>query len=131
MYYSQAYQTLGWFLLIVILGVCYFVFNQKMSFVDSLYLTVISSSTVGFGDLHIRHTNNAELFTSIWLIFSTVGVAKVPSTFLFLPVPSTNFSRSLSLFLSHSDGYFVVCKLLRPPPPPTHTHAISLLSCRS
>uniref|UniRef100_A0A7S0BP44 Potassium channel domain-containing protein n=1 Tax=Rhodosorus marinus TaxID=101924 RepID=A0A7S0BP44_9RHOD len=75
--FTEAFQSLAFFTLIFVIGVGFFVFGQKQSLVDALYLTTISSSTVGYGDLTIEHTARAELFTSVWLVFSTIGLAKV------------------------------------------------------
>mmetsp|Transcript_12327 Transcript_12327/g.37587 ORF Transcript_12327/g.37587 Transcript_12327/m.37587 type:complete len:317 (-) Transcript_12327:184-1134(-) len=80
-YYALARASLAWFLVIIGIGLAFFVLDQKMNFVDALYLTVISSSTVGFGDLHIKPDTKAELVTSVWLIFATIGLAKVAGDF--------------------------------------------------
>uniref|UniRef100_A0A7S3A7U3 Potassium channel domain-containing protein n=1 Tax=Rhodosorus marinus TaxID=101924 RepID=A0A7S3A7U3_9RHOD len=75
--FSEAFQSLAFFALVFVIGVGFFVFDQKQSLVDALYLTTISSSTVGYGDLTIEPTARAELFISVWLVFSTIGLAKV------------------------------------------------------
>ncbi|KAJ8901589.1 hypothetical protein NDN08_003797 [Rhodosorus marinus] len=79
--FSEALQSLAFFALVFVIGLGFFVFDQKKSLVDALYVTTISSSTVGYGDLTIEPTARAELFTSVWLVFSTIGLAKVIGDF--------------------------------------------------
>lgn len=46
-------------LLLLTVGVVMFMVSGNLSFVDALYLTVVSSSTVGYGNyyfIHIQHT---------------------------------------------------------------------------
>lgn len=55
-------------------------FTEDLGVVDSLYLSVMSVTTVGYGD-RAFNTMSGRLFASIWLLFSTLAVARA---FLYL-----------------------------------------------
>ncbi|TQD80967.1 hypothetical protein C1H46_033482 [Malus baccata] len=55
-------------------------FLEKMSWVDSFYLSVTSVTTVGYGDFAFQ-TVAGRCFAIIWLLFSTLAVARA---FLYL-----------------------------------------------
>lgn len=69
-------------LLLVVLCLGYFVFHkfERLSPIDALYATIISASTVGFGDYEPTHPPT-KLFMTFWLLFSTLAVAKVVADF--------------------------------------------------
>lgn len=45
---------------------------EKLSWVDSLYFTVVTLGTVGYGDI-VPHTNFGKLFTSFYILFG-IGI---------------------------------------------------------
>lgn len=59
------------FLLCILVGVSFYHLVEKMSFIDSFYLTSVTLTTVGYGDV-APQTDLGKIFTSI---FSFVGVA--------------------------------------------------------
>lgn len=61
-------------------GTAIFSHMEGFTMLDSFYATVISATTVGFGDLHPRHPWTKLLMT-FWLVFSTVSLAKVVADF--------------------------------------------------
>lgn len=65
---------------VLAVGCAIFVFLEKMSLVNAIYATVISASTVGFGDLRPTHPNT-KLCMTVWLVFSTIAVAKLIGDF--------------------------------------------------
>lgn len=60
------------FALLLIVGVVGYMFLLKVDFIDALYMTVITISTVGFGE--IGTTSNWSHFFSIIMIFLGVGI---------------------------------------------------------
>uniref|UniRef100_A0A803LET7 Potassium channel domain-containing protein n=1 Tax=Chenopodium quinoa TaxID=63459 RepID=A0A803LET7_CHEQI len=74
----------GLALLVLILcigvGTLFLYFVEQLSLVDSLYLSALSVTTVGYGDKAFS-TLSGRLFASVWLLFSTLAVAR---SFLFL-----------------------------------------------
>uniref|UniRef100_A0A803M787 Potassium channel domain-containing protein n=1 Tax=Chenopodium quinoa TaxID=63459 RepID=A0A803M787_CHEQI len=74
----------GLALLVLILcigvGTLFLYFVEQLSLVDSLYLSALSVTTVGYGDKAFI-TLSGRLFASVWLLFSTLAVAR---SFLFL-----------------------------------------------
>lgn len=65
---------------VIIFGTLIFATLEGFNWLDAMYATVISATTVGFGDLHPQHSNT-KLFMTVWLIFSTIAVAKVVADF--------------------------------------------------
>jgi potassium channel subfamily K len=55
-------------------------FLESMGWLDSFYLSCMSVTTVGYGD-HAFTTISGRLFASIWLLVSTLAVAR---SFIFL-----------------------------------------------
>lgn len=64
------------YLLVLVCGAVVFSLLQGLSVVDAVYLVCMSATTVGFGDLD-PSTPTSRLFATVWLIFSTLGLAKV------------------------------------------------------
>lgn len=59
------------FTLLLVIGVIGYMYLLKIDFVDALYMTVITISTVGFGEVGIT-SDQSELF-SVFMIFLGVG----------------------------------------------------------
>lgn len=60
------------FTLLLVIGVVGYMALLKVGFVDALYMTVITISTVGFGEVGTR-TGQSEIF-SVFMIFLGVGI---------------------------------------------------------
>lgn len=60
------------FTLLLVIGVVGYMALLKVGFVDALYMTVITISTVGFGEVGMR-TGQSEIF-SVFMIFLGVGI---------------------------------------------------------
>ncbi|OIT06992.1 PREDICTED: two-pore potassium channel 5 [Nicotiana attenuata] len=72
--------ALGVVLLCIGLGSMVLYFQEHLDWIDSFYLSVMSVTTVGYGDRAFK-TLPGRLFASIWLLFSTLAVARA---FLYL-----------------------------------------------
>ncbi|KAL9239789.1 hypothetical protein vseg_014076 [Gypsophila vaccaria] len=66
--------------LCIALGSLFLYLVERLSFVDSLYLSALSVTTVGYGDRAFS-TLSGRLFASIWLLLSTLAVTRA---FLYL-----------------------------------------------
>jgi voltage-gated potassium channel len=70
--YSQAYVILALAVLILVIGVAGFTMIEDWSVVEALYMTVITITTVGFGEVKPLHTSG-QIFT-IFLVVCGVGI---------------------------------------------------------
>lgn len=69
---SRLYRAIILILLIILLGVLGFMSISGYSFVDALYMTVITITTVGFGEVH--PFTDADKIFSVFLILTSVSV---------------------------------------------------------
>lgn len=76
----QVALAVGTVLCAMSVGVVVLHYMEELSWIDALYATCISITTVGYGDVSFQ-TMNGRLFAAVWLLFSTLGVARA---FLFL-----------------------------------------------
>ncbi|KAK4417996.1 Two-pore potassium channel 5 [Sesamum alatum] len=72
--------ALGVVVLCIGMGTLVLYFVEHLDWVDSVYLSVMSVTTVGYGDRAFK-TLPGRLFASIWLLLSTLAVARA---FLYL-----------------------------------------------
>ncbi|XP_024983417.1 two-pore potassium channel 3-like isoform X2 [Cynara cardunculus var. scolymus] len=72
--------ALGVVILCIGIGVAVMHFVERLDWVDSFYLSVMSVTTVGYGDRAFR-SMGGRLFASVWLLVSTLAVARA---FLYL-----------------------------------------------
>lgn len=74
--YKQVVATGCIFLVVVAFGVWVFMRFEGLDFCDALYVTVISATTVGFGDIDPTRRSTKSIMT-VWLIVSTLTLAKL------------------------------------------------------
>ncbi|OMP07265.1 hypothetical protein COLO4_07493 [Corchorus olitorius] len=72
--------ALGVVVLCIGVGVVVMHFVERLGWLDSFYLSVMSVTTVGYGDRAFR-TMDGRIFAAIWLLVSTLAVARA---FLYL-----------------------------------------------
>lgn len=71
-YKLKLYISIGLFISVVIIGVSGYMIISDDSFLDSLYMTIITMTTVGFGELH--PLNDTEKLFTIFLILISIVV---------------------------------------------------------
>lgn len=74
--YKEILPTACIFLLVIGIGVWVFMRFEGLGFVDALYVTIISATTVGFGDIDPTRRSTKSIMT-VWLILSTLSLAKL------------------------------------------------------
>lgn len=82
---KQVIIILGFFLIILILGSLAYHFIERVNFLDSIYMTVITLTTVGFREV-ARFSTTGKILTMILALFSLVliaGMVGVVNYFLF------------------------------------------------
>lgn len=72
--------ALGVVILCIGIGACVMCFLEGLGWLDSFYLSVMSVTTVGYGDRAFK-SMPGRLFASVWLLVSTLAVARA---FLYL-----------------------------------------------
>ena len=72
--------ALGVVVLCVGVGVMFLRFAEGLDWIDSVYLSIMSVTTVGYGDRAFK-TLNGRIFAAVWLLLSTLAVARA---FLYL-----------------------------------------------
>ena len=69
---SRLYRALTLIFIIILIGVFGFMIVSNYSFVDALYMTVITITTVGYGE--VRPFTEADKIFSVFLILTSVSV---------------------------------------------------------
>lgn len=77
-YPSNLYRVLLLFLLVIIIGVLGYMYLSNDSFVNALYMTIITITTVGFGEIHPL-SQNEKLFTIFLILMSIVILGLIAS----------------------------------------------------
>ena len=72
--------ALGVVVMCIGIGALVLCFMEDLNWIDSIYLSVMSVTTVGYGDKAFK-TLPGRLFAAVWLLFSTLAVARA---FLYL-----------------------------------------------
>jgi voltage-gated potassium channel len=76
---KPAYHALVLLFIILITGVLGFIIIEHYSFLDAFFMTIITVTTVGFGEVHPL-TPGGKIFTSLLIIFSVGIIAFAAST---------------------------------------------------
>ena len=63
--YSQLIKPIILFLILILIGTNYYHFVEDWSYLDSLYFTIITATTVGYGDFTPK-TIEGKVFTIIF-----------------------------------------------------------------
>ncbi|QKG52100.1 potassium channel family protein [Hymenobacter sp. BRD67] len=82
---SRLWLALGLLVLSFVVGVAGFMTLEHYGFIDAFYMTVITASTVGFGEVHPL-SDVGRLFTSFYILFNLLIVAylvSVLTTYIF------------------------------------------------
>ncbi len=69
---NKLYRALFFLILIVVIGIAGYMFLADYNFVEALYMTVITVTTVGFGEVHPLN-QEAKIFT-IFLILTSITI---------------------------------------------------------
>uniref|UniRef100_A0A7S1XFF2 Potassium channel domain-containing protein n=1 Tax=Compsopogon caeruleus TaxID=31354 RepID=A0A7S1XFF2_9RHOD len=75
----EVLTSFGTFFIIGLVGSCILGHLEHLSWLDSIYFTVVTASTVGFGDME-PNSESTRLFASIWILISTISLAHAIGT---------------------------------------------------
>ena len=112
----RLYSVLGLILLVVMVGsVGYYVmFAGLYPFIDCIYMTVISLTTVGFGEI-IPITGNvtAEIFTMLLILFGmgiiAYGISTMTAVFVEGELSGLLRKRKMENLIKKMEGHYIVC----------------------
>ncbi len=100
---------MAFFLLLFIVGAVGFHIIEKMSWVNSFYMTVITLSTVGFGEVQTL-TPAGRIFTSVLIIFGVSTLAYAATKVTEAIVESGLLRRRrMAMEIKHQHDHVVVC----------------------
>lgn len=68
--------------LVIISGVIFMMIKEGWGPIEAVYWCVVTSTTVGFGDVEYAHDDLTLLFVSFYMLFSTMAVAAALSNFV-------------------------------------------------
>jgi hypothetical protein len=74
--YDQVLSTFTFLLVLLAIGVAVFWHFEQMTLVNALYVTMVSASTVGFGDMGPTRPVT-KMIMIFWLLFATATLAKL------------------------------------------------------
>ena len=72
--------ALGLFAASIVIGILWFLFMENMGFVDAMYMTIITISTVGFTEVKVL-SDAGRVFTSVYILMNLGIFAYVVSVF--------------------------------------------------
>ncbi|CAM9142201.1 unnamed protein product [Ascophyllum nodosum] len=98
-YYVKLGAGILSFVTLVLFGTVIFMFLMDMTFVDAFYLTVVSASTVGYGDFS-PETTATKLFAIFYLPVSTLFLAKVVSDYTEMTIEANKRKSQRRILLS-------------------------------
>lgn len=75
---SNLYRVLLLFLLVIIIGVLGYMYLSNDTFVNALYMTIITITTVGFGEVHPL-SQDEKLFTIFLILMSVIILGLIAS----------------------------------------------------
>jgi len=109
---SKLYLALFLLLLVVVIGVIGYMLLSDTTFINALYMTVITVTTVGFSEIH--PLNQAEkLFTIILILMSVVTIAYAVSVITEYVVSGALFHKlkfkRVQKKIENLEGHAIVC----------------------
>ena len=100
------------FIFLLGLGVVGYMILLRVDFIDALYMTVITISTVGFGE--VETTSDASEIISVLMIFLGVGIVgytftTVVAMFVEGKLPDLWKGNKMDKQISKLDNYYIIC----------------------
>lgn len=110
--FYKIYLSLLLLLVVTLIGTTGYIVIEHYSFIDALYMTVITVATVGYGEVH-QLSDAGRLFT-IFLIISSFGTFAFAITSLSNYIISGEFNRyyknkRVTLSIGKLEGHVVIC----------------------
>ncbi len=98
--------------IIITVGVAGFMIFEKFSLLDSIWLTVITLATIGYGDV-VAHTPAGRAFTILLILFGlgavAYGLQATAGFFLSPAVRDLRQRRRTQRHIDHLKNHFIIC----------------------
>jgi len=102
--------------LVIMLGSSgyYFMFSDETSFIDCVYMTVISLTTVGYGEvIDVSGNTTAKIFTMILITFGMgiilYGISTLTAIIIEGELSGILREKKMRKMISRLDGHYIVC----------------------
>ncbi|MBL8164958.1 MAG: potassium channel protein, partial [Anaerolineae bacterium] len=99
-------------IVIISIGVLGFILIEGLSFLDAIWLTIITLATIGYGDIYAR-TEGGRIFTVLLILFGIGAVAyglQATATFFFSPiVRDLRARRRTQSKINRLRDHFIIC----------------------
>lgn len=109
---NELYFAIRWFFLVIIIGIIGFETIEGYDLIDSIYMTMITISTVGFGEVKELSTVG-RIFTSLLILLSIGTYAYVISVFTRFAIQSEFYKkmkeRNFIKEISKLEGHVIIC----------------------
>ena len=110
-FFNKRKRIVVYFILLLTIGSAgfYFIGGEKWSLIDSLYMTVISLSTVGYGEVH-KLDDLAKVWSILLIIFGVTGIGALLRTINEEFIQSKLFwNKKMIKNISKLKNHYIIC----------------------
>ena len=110
-FFNKRKRIVVYFILLLIIGSAgfYFIGGEKWSLIDSLYMTVITLSTVGYGEVH-KLDDLAKVWSILLIIFGVTGIGALLRTINEEFIQSKLFwNKKMIKNISKLKNHYIIC----------------------
>ena len=110
-FFNKRKRIVVYFILLLTIGSAgfYFIGGEKWSLIDSLYMTVITLSTVGYGEVH-KLDDHAKVWSILLIIFGVTGIGALLRTINEEFIQSKLFwNKKMIKNISKLKNHYIIC----------------------
>ena len=110
-FFNKRKRIVVYFILLLTIGSAgfYFIGGEKWSLIDSLYMTVITLSTVGYGEVH-KLDDLAKVWSILLIIFGVTGIGALLRTINEEFIQSKLFwNKKMIKNISKLKNHYIIC----------------------
>jgi voltage-gated potassium channel Kch len=99
----------GAFLFVLIVAVAFFHFAEHLSWLDALYFVVVTTATVGYGDIALRASSATSKLAGIGLILASTVFIWLIFSLTVDRIIRRRVDRALGRHVHHQQGHVILC----------------------